>query len=160
MYYGFDGPPPIAEPILILNGHNRISSESTTSTVKINNVCFPSSVSPLYAPLGKSLASVTVVNDSAFHMSDDDVKSAIASELKTWWGKQTDNWEFLKMYRIEYAQPAQSVPYAIKGKGQVLSEGIQCCGDHRGGATLHGAIASGRQAARRILDIQSSKVIR
>jgi protoporphyrinogen oxidase len=152
LYYGFDGPPPVVEPILILNGENRISVESAVSTVKINNVCFPSSVSPLYAPLGKSLASVTVVDYSVVDMSDDAIKSSVASELKNWWGEQTDNWEFLKMYRIEYAQPAQNVPYAIKGKGQVVSEGIQCCGDHRGGATLHGAIASGRQAARRILD--------
>ena len=59
------------------------------------------------------------------------------------------------MYKIPYAQPAQDDrPYAIKGKAEEFSENIYVIGDHRGGATLNGAIASGRRAAEAILDIQ------
>jgi len=149
LYYGFDGLPPIIDPILILNGENRINIDN--NKLKINNICFPSSVSSSYSPPGKSLASVTVVDYSS-NLTDDAIMSAITSELNTWWDFETEKWEFLKMYRIPYAQPAQSIPYAIKGKSQTVSEGIQCCGDHRGGATLNGAIASGRQAAQKVLD--------
>jgi len=61
--------------------------------------------------------------------------------------------------RIPYAQPGQSIPYAIKGKSELISPGVYCCGDHRGGATLNGAIQSGRKAARAILRKQKSAVI-
>ena len=65
------------------------------------------------------------------------------------------------MYKIPYAQPAQSVPYPIKGKNEVFSEvdSIYVCGDHRGGATLNAAIASGRKAARKILSKRISLIL-
>ena len=37
-----------------------------------------------------------------------------------------------------------------RGEGQV-ADGVYCCGDHRGTATLNGAIASGRAAARAVV---------
>jgi hypothetical protein len=152
LYYGFDGPPPIEEPALILNGENRISSSIQSENIIINNICFPSSVSSSYAPENKSLASVTVVNCPQ-DIDEATLRARVSAELLSWWGPAVNDWNFLRMYRIPYAQPAQRIPYAIKGKNEVVSDGIQCCGDHRGGATLNGAISSGRRAAKRILDM-------
>jgi hypothetical protein len=81
LYFGIDGPAPgknilshisvagahppmvlstlVTDPVLILNGDNVLFPGSPSS--RINNVCFPSSVSKAYAPEGKSLVSVTVV---------------------------------------------------------------------------------------------------
>jgi hypothetical protein len=42
-YFGFDGLPPVLDPILILNGENDMSLPKHVTT--INNVCFPSQVS-------------------------------------------------------------------------------------------------------------------
>ena len=37
------------------------------------------------------------------------------------------------------------------GGGYQVADGVYCCGDHRGTATLNGAIASGRAAARAVV---------
>ena len=151
LYYGFDGPPPISDPVLILNGENCQSDVEPSSTT-INNVCFPSSVSPAYAPIGKSLASVTVVG-AADGVTDDALETSVFQQLGEWFGEDTTRtWQHLRTYRIAYAQPAQTPPYSIKGLSERgASDGMFICGDHRGTATLNGAIESGRRAARSIV---------
>jgi hypothetical protein len=48
LYFAIDGPPPVREPILLLNGENDLSSaEASSYPPIINNVCFPSQVSLL-----------------------------------------------------------------------------------------------------------------
>ncbi|CAI7743252.1 unnamed protein product [Closterium sp. NIES-54] len=53
LYFASDSPPPVAEPILFLNG---------SGSGIVNNLCFPSVVSPSYAPPGKTLVSVSLTN--------------------------------------------------------------------------------------------------
>lgn len=48
---------------------------------------------------------------------------------------------------MAYAQPAQSLPYDLKGKSCKISSRVYCCGDHRGGPTFNGAISCGKKAA-------------
>lgn len=49
LYYGIDGPPPVRQPILILNGENDLPSTRASSyPPTINNVCFPSQVSRIF----------------------------------------------------------------------------------------------------------------
>ena len=150
LYYSIKGPPPISEPILILNGENVLSDTeiSDESKISINNICFPSSVSSSYAPDGMSLASVTVVGSFTNNLTTEQIERSVSKQLVDWWGEEALQWNFIKMYCIPYAQPAQYIPYPIKGCSEQLSEKILVCGDHRGGATLNGAIASGRRAAR------------
>jgi len=83
--------------VLILNGENVLDSEETRS-ITINNVCFPSSVSPKYAPSGKSLASITVVGIAA-DLSLEAVEREVTSQLCHWWGDQCASWKLLKTYR-------------------------------------------------------------
>lgn len=153
LYYGFEGEPPIKDPMLILNGENSLSNNNNwESNVSINNICFPSQVSSTYAPIGCSLASVTVVGHAS-GVSEDALQDSVRNQLKDWFGDEIVNkWKFLRTYRIKYAQPAQTPPYDIQGRTASLEDGVFICGDHRGTATLNGAIESGRRAAKSVID--------
>lgn len=163
LYFGIDGKPPVTDPILVLNGENNLEPGKPYGAV-INNVCFPSEVSKNYAPEGKSLASVTVIgSDDVRKLSDNEIETAIRKQLVDWWGSTVEDWEFLRMYRIPYAQPAQTPPYDIGGKPvrlqlptsggkEELNDFLYCCGDHRNTATLNGAITSGKKAAEALLE--------
>ena len=97
------------------------------------------------------MASVTIVGGVS--SSIDELKDNVKLQLKEWFGEDAGDWTFLKAYGIPYAQPGQSErPYVIKGKAEEYSEGIYVVGDHRGGATLNGAVKSGKRAAEHILN--------
>eukprot|EP01036_Dinobryon_divergens_P031451 gene31451-40850_t len=174
VYFGFEGLPPVESPILILNGESKLSFASTEGgppAATINNICFPSQVSREYAPEGKSLASVTIVGtpdlmarDSvtgSYLWTDEWLERTVRSQLSDWWGSQSvDKWTLLRIYRIPYAQPAQSpLPYAALTSSAEEEEyastnigpNIYCCGDHRNTATLNGAIRSGKLASQAVL---------
>merc|ERR1711871_1482801 len=120
--------------------------------MSINNISFPSQVSSTYAPIGCSLASVTVIGHAS-EVSEDVLQDNVRNQLKDWFGDDIVNkWKFLKTYRIKYAQPAQTPPYDIKGRTESLEDGVFICGDYRGTATLNGAIESGRRAAKSVID--------
>ena len=156
LYFGIDGPPPVSGPVLILNGDNKLPVEAFDTSacdetrVRINNVCFPSEVSASYAPPGKSLMSVTLVGDLEA-LPDAVLERKTRDELSEWWGNSANDWKLLRIYRVPYAQPAQVVPYEFSGKSIELESGVYCCGDHRGTATLNGAIESGFRTAEAIL---------
>lgn len=149
LYYGFDGEPPITSPVLILNAKE--DAESAKVVARVNNVCFPSQVSREYAPAGKSIASVTVVDPAALPLHDLVLDSAVKKQLGEWWGQDVvKSWKLLRVYRIPYAQPAQNPPYKTS-KPLAIDDGLFVCGDHRNTATLNGAIKSGRLVAQDIL---------
>lgn len=159
LYFGFDGPPPVTDPMLILNGESRLSPSMSAKGgcgPVVNNICFPSQVSSAYAPEGKSLISVTVVpqpKDDENSFTDEELESATRKQLGTWFKDNTDvdvsKWDLLRIYRIPYAQPAQTPPYAPTANDPevTLADDVFVCGDHRGTATLNGAINSGRRVA-------------
>eukprot|EP00466_Bigelowiella_natans_P020727 jgi/Bigna1/139612/aug1.51_g14320 len=137
-YYAIDGPAPITDPVLMLNG------EPKTSERPVNNVAFMSTVQPGVAPRGKSLASVTVVSPEK---SDMELEPAVKNQLSEWFGKaEVDKWSLLKTYQISGAQPGQRPPNNFE-KDAKICEGIYCCGDHMDTPTLNGAIRSGVKAA-------------
>jgi hypothetical protein len=165
LYFALDGPPPLTEPVLVLNGENRLAPAAfdtpgyvDASVVRINNVCFPSQISASYAPTGRSLASITLVGDLD-SLTDLQLETITRGELMQWWGDAISAWSLLKIYRVPYAQPAQMLPYAIEGRAVRLAAGLYCCGDHRGSATLNGALDSGLRAADTVLeDIRAASV--
>jgi phytoene dehydrogenase-like protein len=183
LYFGFDGPPPVLEPMLILNGESKLAvgasaregaaDDEGESLPLINNVCFPSQVSSAYAPKGQSLASVTIVPqpaDDADTFSDAELERCVRRQLGEWFnekrddngsgssspgddGSMIDKWTLLRIYRIAYAQPAQyPLPYQ-RDIDVVLGSNLFVCGDHRGTATLNGAINSGKRAASKVLEL-------
>ena len=150
LYFGFEGPPPVTEPILLLNGASRLDGRS------INNLCFPSTVSDLYAPAGHSLACVSVIGEPTLSESElvVEVRRQLASDM--WFGEPAMRWRFLRSYVVPHAQPSQlppnndgfERPLRLRGDGV----GLYVCGDHRRTPSLNGALASGREAAMCVIE--------
>ena len=74
-----DGAPPLPTPILYLDG-----SKKPEGGALVNNCCFPSAVSPSYAPRGKSLASVSVVGVP--DLDDAELETRCRAELGAMFG--------------------------------------------------------------------------
>ncbi|CAM9554075.1 unnamed protein product, partial [Heterosigma akashiwo] len=152
LYYAIDGEAPQKGAVLILNG------EPTSAERPVNNVVFLEQCAPSYAPPGKSLASVTVVGDP--EAGDAALEPAVRAHLAEMFGPAAgvEAWRLLRVYRIPYAQPAQTPPNAAGfAKDPLVSEGVFCCGDHRGTATLNGAFESGLRATDAVLAALAAK---
>ena len=134
--------PPVADPILVLNGNNKWP---------INNVCVLSQVAPEYAPQGQSLVSVTVLGRNA--SGDAALEPAVRRQLLRWFGRGVKDWRQLAIYRIPHAQPDQVPPgIPVEQLPVRISPGLYVCGDHRDNASINGALVSGRRAAEAILE--------
>ena len=132
--------PPIAQPLLVLNGDGR---------GPINNLCFPTVAAPSYGPGEKSLVSVTVLGTG-----NDPVRllSEVRAQLVEWFGTAVQDWRHLRTYSIPYALPAQSPPALNVPERPVRWQpGLYVCGDHRDNASIQGAMVSGRRAAEAVL---------
>jgi len=130
---------PIGERYLVLNGEGN---------GPINNLCVPSVVASGYAPADRHLVSVTVLHAAA---SQDQLLHDVRQQLRDWFGEKATGWRFLRSYRIDDALPDQSLEHGGVNMGLVrVSRGLYVCGDHRGTASLNGAMLSGRRAAEAI----------
>lgn len=126
---------PVKEPILVLNGDGK---------GPINNLCVPSDVAPSYAPNGKSLISISVIEKE----KASDLVSRVLQQAVDWYGNQVDSWEHIRTYEIPFALPNQSAqrldPVA---KAPTNSDKIFYCGDYQNFASIQGAMESGRKTA-------------
>lgn len=170
LYYGFEGPAPVEDPILVLNGMKDENDDP------VNNVCFPSVVNEGYAPEGYNLCSVTVLSDvmDRYMNKPDELDQAVRRQLGTWFVDQKsdimDKWDLKKIFYIPKAQPSQlngPSPASTNGSrssskfyGKDLPSGFHVCGDHMATATLNGAVESGVLAgsdvAKEILNVKVS----
>ena len=169
LYYSFQGPPPVEDPILILNGN---AKERNTKEHPINNICFPSSVHASYVPDGFSLCSVTVLMAAmeAYENDRDGLDRAVRQQLAGWFRETypmltkdaiLKEWKLERIYYINNAQPAQlEGPYPANEnggrccsvyRGKRLPPNVFVCGDHMATATLNGALESGVQAGQMAL---------
>lgn len=128
---------PVREPILLLNGEG---------AGPINNLTVSSAVSPEYAPHGRHLVSISVVDAEA--AAAPDLEERVRRQLVDWFGAQTEGWELLRIDRIPHAVPSQRV---AEDKPVRLAKGLYQCGDHCGIASLNTALASGTAAAEAVL---------
>ena len=127
---------PIGDRYLVLNGDGE---------GPINNLCVPSVVAPGYAPSGCHLVSVTVLHAP---LSEDHLIRDVREQLIHWFGEQVNGWEYLRTYHIEHALLDQSPAQGGVAMGPVqVQPGLYVCGDHRGTASLNGAMLAGRRAA-------------
>ena len=143
-YYAADEPP-VAEPILVLNGDG---------AGPVNNFAVVSLVAPGYAPTGKHLVSAAVLG--THQLTDVQLGGFIIAQMKSWFGKIASTWRFLRSYRITHAQP-QQYPGALEPPQRPvrIRPGVYTCGDHRENASINGALASGRRAAEAVVsDLQ------
>lgn len=122
---------PIDEPILALNG---------TGLGPINSMAPMSHVSGDYAPDGTHLFVVSAPT------IDPSAPAAMRKQLIDWFGPVASTYEEVRVDRIEKAQPKQLPGH--DARAAVESDGRFIAGDHRRDASLNGALASGRAAAR------------
>ena len=101
-----------------------------------------SEVSSYYAPLGKSLVSVSV--NGLPNLSDSDLSARIRNELSVWFGDDVYAWQMLKKYPIEYALPHQvSVCNDLRVDQIRKEEGIYLAGDYLMNGSINAALKAG-----------------
>jgi phytoene dehydrogenase-like protein len=133
--------PPVAEPILVLDGEN---------TGPITNLAVVSNVAPSYAPPGYSLMQATVVGNPA--MADTDLEARSREQLARWFGPQVGDWRLLRIYRITKALPDQRPPTPDPFSHPVqLNPWLFVCGEHQSLSSIHWAMVSGRRAAEAVI---------
>lgn len=116
----------------------------------VNNCCFPSEVSPSYAPAGQTLVSVSTLGTLP-DVSDEQLQETVKKELSEWFGAgEVATWRHLQTYRIPFAQPNQAPPTNLFREVS-LGGRLYVAGDHRSSATLDGALRSGREAAEAVV---------
>jgi phytoene dehydrogenase-like protein len=131
---------PLDDSILVLNGDG---------VGPINNLAVPSDVAPGYTPDDRALVSVTVVDETP--ESDDVRERTVRDQLLDWFGLQAGGWTHLRTVQVPYALPEQAPPFLSPPEREVrLRKGLYVCGDHTRTASLNGAVASGRAAARAV----------
>jgi phytoene dehydrogenase-like protein len=128
---------PVKEPILLLNGEG---------TGPVNNLTVLSAVSPDYAPPGRHLISISVVDPAA--AAAPDLEEMVRQQVTGWFGAQVNDWSLLRLDRIPDALPSQKV---VDDKPARIGPGLYQCGDHCGIASINSAFATGTAAADAIL---------
>jgi phytoene dehydrogenase-like protein len=127
---------PLADKLLILAGDE---------PGPINNVSVISNVQPSYAPPGRALISVTLVDWEGEPMA---AEPPVRNQLRTWFGAGVDQWQHLRTFHIPYALPVQSLEICETiEKPSQIAPGILVCGDWCDTASIQGALESGGRAA-------------
>jgi len=129
---------PVSEPILLLNGEGE---------GPVNNLTVLSAVSPDYAPPGRHLISISVVDSAA--AAAPDLEERVRRQAVDWFGACAKKWELLRIDRIPHAVPSQRV---APEKPARFRDNLYQCGDHCGIASLNTALASGAAAAQAVLE--------
>ena len=129
--------PPFTKPLIALNARdNRL----------VNNLCVMNQVAPEYAPPGKQLISAAIVGKP--QASDEELVSQVKEEMSYWFGEQTQAWQFLKTYRVEYALPGQDqVVHNLDSGRAKLRDGLYAAGDYQLNGSINAAIRAGHQVA-------------
>lgn len=127
----------------------------------INSAHVVTALSPEVAPRGKDLVSVTL-KECAPGQADDAAAerervSTVQQELSAWFGGEAAQYPLLRRHRIPRSLPgaASASPQTLPGFEQ-KSDRLWVCGDHLGGASIQGALYSGRMAAERLLAVRSA----
>ncbi|MCW2973808.1 MAG: oxidoreductase, FAD-binding [Thermoleophilia bacterium] len=135
-YYALPAQPADRRPVLLLG---------TGDDGPIDNAALVSNVQPGYAPEGRALLQATVVPD-ATTAEGDALEQQVRAQLTRWFGATVARWEHLHTDHL-----VDCLPFAEPGAwGQVrdprVTRGLYVAGDHVDGATLDGALRSGRAA--------------
>lgn len=116
----------------------------------VTNVAVLSDVAPSYAPPGEHNLAVSLVDVHAG--TDAEVDAEVRRQLTRWYGGQVADWGLLRVDRIAYAQPRQTVADLPTLAREVrVGERLWVCGDHRDTASIQGALVSGRRCADALL---------
>jgi phytoene dehydrogenase-like protein len=138
LYFDADAAP-VEEPVLVLNGEGR---------GPVNHLCVPSRVAPGYAPEGRELVSVSVLDGDGSREPGEDLEGRVRDQLAGWFGPGVRGWRLLRSWRVEEALPPQDPGSGgVPRRNLLVGSGILVCGDHRRHGSIQGALRSGRRAA-------------
>ena len=109
-----------------------------------------SDIAPRYAPVGRSLVTVSTVGVP--EEDDATLDAAVREQARGWFGTEVDAWRTLAVQRIPYAQPRQD-PHDLPELARPVARtpGVWVCGDHRDTGSIQGAMVSGRRTAEAVL---------
>lgn len=139
----FDVPnAPVRMPMLMLDGERG---------GPVNNLCFPSRVASGYAPPGRDLAAVQVLDEDAGIGKG--IEMRVMEHLASWFGRdEVSTWRHLKTFRIPNALPRELPGDVAPPTRTKRTRGdVYLCGDYLDGASINGAMQSGRLAAEKLL---------
>ena len=127
--------PPVPQALIVLDG---------VRSGPALNVAVMSNVAPEYVTAAAPVAHALVAAACPATGDIDDLKAAVRTQLRGWWGPQVDQWKVLRVDTIAHGQPQQQPPFAPKRR-QSLGDGLFVCGDHRDTPSIQGALYSGRR---------------
>ena len=136
---------PFKKPIIALNAlPDRL----------VNNIAIMNQVSKDYSTDGRSLISVSIINNFE-QLNDTELQAKVIDELKYWFADAV-NWKHLKTYHIPYALPNdEQVRNDLEPAGFQLSYRCFICGDHLLNGSINAAMKSGRLAAEAIIKVMN-----
>jgi phytoene dehydrogenase-like protein len=118
----------------------------------INTIAQLSVAQPSYAPDGKVLISVNVV-DVPEHHQEYRILGLVRNGLVHLFGNKARQLTHLRTYHVQQALPSQTPPTMKEvHKPTDLSNGLYVAGDYRDTASINGAMLSGRRAAEAVMD--------
>lgn len=138
----YDAP---GSPVLGAGGPRGALVLDGDGTGPVNNLAVMSDVAPGYAPAGRALVNASM--PGLDERDDAALDGAARGQLRGWFGAEVDGWRLLRVDRIAHAQPRQP-PGALDPPVRPLRQGrtLWVCGDHRGTASINGALGTGRRA--------------
>jgi hypothetical protein len=138
LYFTCDEPFELFDkPYLIINAN----TDELIDHLLVLSACVPS-----YAPKGKTLISVSLVNKP--FTSVENMEKAVERELTKWFGN-SNKWKHLRTYHNPQALTNFTESQARKPKLQ-LSENLNRCGDYLAYPSLNAAMKTGREVAEMI----------
>ena len=123
----------------------------------ISHLAVPSDIQPSYAPTGKSLIAVTVVEDAVKKRGlnhPDEVESAVLQELKNWFPEQIRTWQTLDIQYISSALPDHNASH-YDNLGS--SSNVVNCGDFTFHGSVEGALISAHRAVEKSIEIAAQR---
>lgn len=122
--------PPSNGDYLLLNG---------SGSGRVNHIAFLSQVQPSYAPAGRQLISVNILDTNEVKPDE------ILKEIQSWKTIDCKDWKFLKSYPIQYAQPDS---FWSGNKDIEIEENMFLAGDFTQTPSIEGAMIAGETAAK------------
>jgi len=138
-YFAADHSPARADKLLRLNA---------SASALAHNVAFPSDVAPDYAPVGRTLVSVSTHGSPA--ATDEELTARLREELTAWFGPEATHWQHLRTYHIPHALPVYPAGQPAHQPLR-LTDTLYRCGDYTAYPSLNAAMASGREVAELLL---------
>jgi phytoene dehydrogenase-like protein len=133
--------PPVPQALIVLDG---------VRSGPALNVAVMSNVAPEYVTADAPAKHALVAAACPATADVDDLKAAVRTQLRGWWGPQVDQWKVLRVDTIAHGQPQQQPPFSPKRR-QALGDGLFVCGDHRDTPSIQGALYSGRRCGEAVV---------